>query len=414
MTMSDKKNNLVHQMALNVHDFKNDQCDDWHNAIQEAIDSAHSQGGGTVILPAATYATSETIVIRENVHLAGKGKVIIQPLGNPGSNGIIKPESNCVLSGITITGVRSDGLIPNCSLFRHRSNEDNLVSNVVVSDCIFRDSSRTGSEGFDAVYLGSGFRDFSFYRCQFIAGGRHNLAIISGKGAFFYNCFFGGDYQYLNIDIEPNPGDTLLSNIVLQDCVIDCTQTNAHEKSLRIQLPITTHVTLDRVSVLGGSIIIQNINHIVINNCIVDDFFIVQDSLEASEITIRDCIFGKALVGKIKNSIVTNTVMNALQLTLKDSTVRDCRVLGAGKNSINIGMVGVSRLVDNRIIAKTNSSSVEYSGSIGFGGASVGSSFIRNHLIVEEGYQDKPFRIRRKNSDIIFEHNYFSKVVHTD
>lgn len=100
--------------VFNVQDYgaKGDGAADDRSAIQSALEAAYRAGGGTVFIPAGTFAVGPGLQVKSNVTLAGTGagSVIKLKDGSTRNDNIIKSENwvNVAIKDLTLDGNRAN------------------------------------------------------------------------------------------------------------------------------------------------------------------------------------------------------------------------------------------------------------------------------------------------------------------
>ena len=329
--------------------------EDSHEVLQFLVDSIKS---GTLYLGEdKTYYLSSNLILPKNITLTGNN-VTFKPLNSSGYEniGLIVVDSNTHISGITIDMVSQDGLAPNIQPVKILGD----IQNVTFVNCHFLNASAGGGEGYDCFYLGKGFKNFKFYNCSFVNGGRNNMSVISGDGLLLKDCYFGGDFGLYNLDLEPNENDPYLKNIVIDGIIHDSTSSNAgFEKSLLIgafnEVPIY-NITIKNSDLKNSGVRLKKLNN-----------FTLKDNVNVGVVNISDgvnvenaFITGNKNIGFFGNDRIVNSEISyneigiRYDIVLEKSSIKNNMFLYRDKYVIRIvsGVV-VSNTFDTELLQIT-------------------------------------------------------------
>lgn len=158
---------------------------DWGD-LQDAIDLAHSAGGGTVVLAAGEYGplgADDTVTMRSGVTLVGEGPGRTHVEYEGGDDSLIgdtdQADSDMLVAGLSITG---NGVADSAIHWGYGNpsgthNERNYIENVHVTQCA------NGGIGFRHVHDGA-FRDCVIEEC-----GKVSInAAVECQGVIISNC----------------------------------------------------------------------------------------------------------------------------------------------------------------------------------------------------------------------------------
>jgi parallel beta-helix repeat protein len=216
--------------SVSVKDFGavGDGVTDDADAINAAVTYANSIGGGVITFPSGTYMVNAAgnftgIQMKSGVYLDLTGAKLKALSANSANYRLVafQEVSGCGIIGGEIEGDRATNsatgeqghcvfVILNCSRL--------LFQNITISNAFG-----------DGIYLGRLCSDLKVSNCTVTNNRRNNISVVSASNVFIDGCDISnanGTLPEAGIDVEPNPGDAVSSNVVISNCHI---YGNAHE-----------------------------------------------------------------------------------------------------------------------------------------------------------------------------------------
>ncbi len=198
--------------SVNVKSFNND--------IQAALDSIKTSGG-SVYLPAGTYAITEKVRIFSNTTLFGDGMgvTIIKFADNVSvdemmANDSTSGQQNIVIRDLTLAGPDIPRIVDCCHGLKLENLNGGYIINVEVNDV-----------GMDGIYLGYKVRDGApkgvsnvrISGCKINHSQRQQLGLIMGNNVVIDHCSIDGTNKhgsqvYAGIDLEPDDSTISVTN----------------------------------------------------------------------------------------------------------------------------------------------------------------------------------------------------------
>lgn len=177
---------------------KGDGISDDSSAIQNAIDYAHSIGGGFVLIPLGVYAISKTIKLKSNVRLMGQGrKSIIKSISS--ITLISLYDDNTYKTGISDVYLDGNEGNSKCGIYFDRPNKGSFTGDLGADNMdgwFYVRNIEISNMGVDGLYLGKNCREGRYENIQIRGCYRHGFFNEFGSDNYIYAVTSWGNKEY--------------------------------------------------------------------------------------------------------------------------------------------------------------------------------------------------------------------------